>query len=108
MKLFFEMKRRTMPPAVSRQPLNGEVPVRSQISPREICSGQVGLGQIFLRVLLFSPVIIIPFMLHTHLYMHVAVKRRTNGRSLGTFQKASAVPIRAAVGSKVVQYFHHI
>ena len=77
-----------MPPAVCRRPLEREVPVRSQISPREICSGQVGLGQVFLRVFPFSPVSIIPFMLHTHLYLHVAVKRRTNGRSLGTFRKS--------------------
>jgi len=35
---------RKIPPALSRRPLNGEVAVRSQVSPREICSGQVGLG----------------------------------------------------------------
>jgi hypothetical protein len=41
-----------------------------------------------LRVLRFSPVTIFPSMLHTHLHLHVALTRRTNGRSLGTFQKA--------------------
>jgi hypothetical protein len=44
----------------------------------------VTLGQ----VILFSPVSIIPPLLHAHLYRHVALMRRTNGRSLGTFQKA--------------------
>jgi hypothetical protein len=32
----------------------------------------------------FPPVCIIPSMLHTHLQMHVACTRRTNGRKLGT------------------------
>jgi len=41
MKSIFEMMGRTIPPALSRRPINGEVPVRSQVSPREICSGQV-------------------------------------------------------------------
>jgi len=31
---------------------------------------------------------IIPPMLHTHLHQHAMLSRRTNGRSLGTFQKA--------------------
>jgi len=35
-----------------------------------------------------SPVSIIPSMVHIHLHLHVAFTRRTNGRSLGTFQKA--------------------
>ena len=50
---------------------------------------KVTLGQVFLRVLRFSAVIIIPPMLPTPLYLHVAVNRRTNGRSLGAFQKQS-------------------
>ena len=49
---------------------------------------EVALRQVFLRVLLFSPVSIIPLMPHNHLHLHVAVTRRTNGRSLGTFHKA--------------------
>ena len=101
----FRNEEPTIPPAVSRRPLNGDVPVRFQVSPREICSGQVGLGQVFLRVLPFSPVSIIPFMLHAHFYRHVAVKRRTNGRNLGTFRKGSAVPSRAALDSKTVSLF---
>ena len=30
-------------------------------------------------------------MLHTHLHLHVALTSRTNGRSLGNFQKANAL-----------------
>jgi len=41
-----------------------------------------------------SPVSIIPPMLHTHLHLHVALTRGTNGRSLETFQKAMFLQIR--------------
>ena len=46
---------------------------------------KAGLGQIFLRILPFSPPSINPPMLHTHLHLHVALTRKTNGRSLRTF-----------------------
>jgi hypothetical protein len=49
---------------------------------------KVALGQVFLRLLRFPPVSIIPPVLHTHLYLHTVLQRRTNGRSLGTSQKA--------------------
>ena len=39
-------------------------------------------------VLLFSPVSIIPPVLCIHLHRHVFLTSRTNGRCLGTFQKA--------------------
>jgi hypothetical protein len=48
---------------------------------------RVALGQVFLPVLRFSPVIIIVPFLHPHIYLHVAVIRWTNGRSVGTFQQ---------------------
>jgi hypothetical protein len=53
---------------------------------------KVALGQVFLRVLLAFPVSIIPAILDTRLHPKVALTRRTNGRSLGTFHKA--VPFR--------------
>jgi hypothetical protein len=46
---------------------------------------EVALGQGFLGVLRYFPVSIIPWV--THLYLHVAHTRRTNGRRLGIFQK---------------------
>jgi hypothetical protein len=45
---------------------------------------KVPLGQVFSPVPQFPPVSIIPPMLDTHLYLHVDITRKTNGRSLGT------------------------
>ena len=52
---------------------------------------KVVLGLALLSLLLFPPVSIIPPMLHTHLHLQVALTRRTNGPSLGTFSKSNAV-----------------
>jgi hypothetical protein len=46
------------------------------------------LGQVFLRVLRFTLVTIIPPALRTHLHVHVAFTGRLNRRILGIFQKA--------------------
>jgi hypothetical protein len=51
---------RAMAQAVSRRPLTAEARVRARVNPCGICGGKVVLGQVFLRVLLFSPVNIIP------------------------------------------------
>jgi hypothetical protein len=59
-----------------------------QVSRREICEGQSIKKTGYSPSTSVSPVIIFPSMLHTHLHLHVALTRRTNGRSLGTFQKA--------------------
>jgi hypothetical protein len=48
---------------------------------------EVALGQVFLLVLLLSPVSIIPPMLHTYLHEYVALTGRRNSLRLGTFQK---------------------
>jgi len=47
----------------------------------------VALWQVSPLVLPFPPLSVIPPIPHTHFQLHVAVTRRTNGRSLGTFQK---------------------
>ena len=44
-------------------------------------------GQVSPRVLRFSHVDIITPILHTHLHLHVALIRRTNGSCLGTLKK---------------------
>jgi hypothetical protein len=62
---------------------------------------KVLLGKGFLLVLRFSPVIIIPPMLHTHLRLHVALTRRTNGRSVGIFQKTKFFLKSRSAGKKV-------
>jgi hypothetical protein len=76
-----------MAEAVIRRPLTVEARVRTQVSPCAICGEQSALGQVCLKLLPSSPVSIIPLTLHAHLHLHVALIRRTNGWSLGTFQQ---------------------
>jgi hypothetical protein len=38
----------------------------------------------FIQIRRFSSFAIIPPMLHTHIYLHVTLTGRTNGRNLGT------------------------
>jgi hypothetical protein len=61
---------------------------------------KVALEQTFLPVLLFYLVCIIPPTLHTHLHLHVALTRRTNGRSLGTSRKEMLFRKSISVGQK--------
>jgi len=51
---------------------------------------KVAVGQVFLRLMWFPPVNIIPPMSHTPLHLHTALTRWTNERSLGTFQQSNA------------------
>jgi hypothetical protein len=60
---------------VSRRSVITETRVRSQVSPYEICGGQVTLGQVFLRVVRYSPATTIPPTLHTHLQIHITLTR---------------------------------
>ena len=60
----------------------------NQISSCTIWDGQSDTGTSFLRVHLFFPSHIIPPILYTHLHLHVALTRKTNGQNLGTFQEA--------------------
>ena len=63
--------------------VRGSIPVRVRF-----LVDKLEQGQDFFRALQFCPVSIIPQLFHTHLHLHVAVTRRTNGRSMGTFQNA--------------------
>jgi hypothetical protein len=49
-----------MAQAVSRQPLTAAARVRAQVKPVGFVVDKVALGQVFLQVLRFSPVNIIP------------------------------------------------
>jgi len=62
----------------------------------------VASRQAILRALWVSPVTIFPSMLHTHLHLHVALTRRTNGRSLGTFQKAKLFRKARGIGRRAL------
>jgi hypothetical protein len=62
---------------------------------------KVALGQDFFCVLRFSPVSIIPPVLHTHTYVHVVLIRRTNGRSVGPFKKQCSFGNRGALNRRV-------
>jgi hypothetical protein len=53
-----------MAQAVSRRPLTAQARVRSRVGPCGICGRQGALGQVFSRVLRFSPVSFIPPVLH--------------------------------------------
>jgi hypothetical protein len=76
-----------MAQAVTRWPLIAETRARSRTSPFGFVVDEVTLAQGFLRVFTFSLVSIITTLPDTDLYLHVYLTRRTNGRSLGTFQK---------------------
>jgi hypothetical protein len=52
---------------VSRRLLDVESRDRSHVGPREICGGQMALGQVSPRVLRLSPVSNIPQTLYTHI-----------------------------------------
>jgi len=62
----------------------------------------------FSWVLRFSPVTIIPPLLHTHLHLHVALTRRTNARNLGPYQKRCCFGNQGALGRKVFSLLPYI
>ena len=76
--------------AYSRLALTAEALVQSQNSPCETCCGKSGTGTSFSRSTSCFHVVIPP-MLHADPYMYVALTRRANVWSLGTFQKSNAL-----------------
>ena len=73
-----------MAQAVRRRPLTSEARVRSQVSPCEMCAGQSGTETGFSPSTSVSPRHCHATNTPTHLRLHVALSKRTNGRSLGT------------------------
>ena len=65
--------------------------------------GKVAQGQVFLLGIWFSPVSIIPPVFLTHLYLHIALTRRTNGQ-IWEFPKAELFQKSGSVGQE--KYFH--
>ena len=74
---------------VIRRPVTAEARIPSQVSPCGTCSEQSGTGRgLFLsKYFGFSPVIINAPTLRTH-HLNFTLTRRTNGRNLGTFERA--------------------
>ena len=81
--------------------LMAECPLRSPANPCEICGGHSGTGTGF------SPsTSVFPFpsaLLHTRRHLYV-LTRRSNGRNLGTFQKA--IPFRRNKEHRLKKYFY--
>ena len=77
-----------MAKAGSRRLFNSEARVVLQVTN---VVDEVALGQIFRRVLGFTPVIIIPPVLHYSLHLRVALSRRTNGEVWEPSGKINAV-----------------
>jgi hypothetical protein len=80
-----------MAQAVNRRPLTAEAQFRSQTSSCEVFVGHVGAVTGFSPSTSVSPVSIIPPMLHTHLHLHVALTRRTNGAKLENLPKRQSL-----------------
>ena len=73
-----------MAQAFSRRPVAVRTPFRSKDSPCEFSGVQGGTARIFFFYVFRSfPVTAIPPMLHSRLYLRVAVTRRTNGGNPG-------------------------
>jgi hypothetical protein len=89
-----------MAEVISRRPVTVEARLPSQVSQCEICGGQIGTRQVFFREMRFS-LSIIPLMPHTHLYLYVALTRRTNLPKIKIF-----FGNREALSRKVVLTFH--
>jgi hypothetical protein len=58
---------------------------------------KVALEEIFLQVLRFSPVCVIPPMLHTYAHLHLATTTSTNRRSVGTFRKSGSLGYKSTI-----------
>jgi hypothetical protein len=86
--------RPTQPVRALRQGVAGLSRRRPSFGPRphhvKFVVDKLALGQVSLPVLRFSPAIIFPPMLHTHLHPNTATIRRTSGQNVGTVQKCSA------------------
>jgi hypothetical protein len=91
-------KGRAMALTDSRRSDTVEARVRSRASPCDICGGhELYQGRFFSEYFRFSPVIINPPMLHTHLHQRATLVKTTNGRSLGEFQMQLCLGNRGAL-----------
>jgi len=97
------LESRTMVQTASRRRLTAEARARSPASPCEFGGGKSDTGTGFYSINVF-PVSIVPPMICTHLQLYVAFNR-ANGRSLGTFQKATLFQESWIIGKKSTRSF---
>jgi hypothetical protein len=76
--------------------------VRSQVRSCTILVDEEALWHVFLQVLRFSPVNIIPPTVHSHV-----APSRTNVRSLGTFYKAIHLRKSKSIGHKITHFLKY-
>jgi len=88
------------------RPFTAESRARSQVSPCDICDRQSVNGTGFCPSTSVFLVSFFPLLLHTHLHLHVALTRRTKGRSLGTLQEQCSVGNRWELDRKLVALFY--
>jgi hypothetical protein len=74
---------------VSHQPNTMQAQLQFQVSPCEICGHSGNTTGFFISTSVF-PINIIPPILDIHLHLQATLIRKTNGQSLGTFQKSNA------------------
>ena len=79
-----------MAPDGCHRPFTAKAAFDSRSVHVRFVANKVALGQVFLGVLRFSSVSIMPPMLHTDPHLHVVLTRRTNGRGLKASQTWSS------------------
>ena len=92
--------------AVSRRQLSAEAPLRSLSVIVIFLVHNVALRQALHPVLRFSLKSVIPPMILNYRHLRAALTRRTNGRSLGTSQKAKLFCKPGSFGQKVLSLSH--
>ena len=70
------------------------------IPGQSIWDEEVTLGEVFLGVLWFFPVSIIPPMLHNHLHLQAVLTKRTNGQRLGALKNPTLIRKPESIGEK--------
>ena len=90
------------------RPFTADFRARSQVSSCDICVGQSAQWTGFCPSNSVFSVSIFPSLPHTHRHLHVALTRRTKGRSLGTLQKQCSTWSRWEFYRKLVSFFYFL
>jgi len=99
---------RVVAQVVSHRPLSAESRVQYQASPCEICVGQSGTETGFFPS---TSVFLCQYHSsndHADIHLHVALTRKTNGWSLGTFRNQCCFGSRGTLDRKVISPHVHV